>query len=315
VPRLQMPKPADPRVSALRRFAVSITVLTVVGHLLLGFETSWAQQVVAVGTSLGLTLALEGIDALATRRRPEFARGRGELVTFLLPAYISGMAIGLLLYSSTLLWPFAFAATVSAGSKYLFRAPVNGRMRHFMNPSNLGLATTLALFPHVGVGIPYMFTETTAGALDWIIPGLLLASGLMLNLTLTGKGPLVAAWLGGFALQAAVRHLLTGVAFVAALSPMTGTAFLLFTNYMITDPGTSPRRPRSQVVFALVAATFYGLIIEAHLVYGLFFCVVATCALRGALLWGIALRDARRRVGSVTVPRRVPVPTTAEPIA
>jgi hypothetical protein len=314
VPKVRLPMPADPRVSALRRFAVSITVLTVIGHLLLGFETSWAQQVVAMGTSVVLTVVLEGVDALALGRRPQFAKGLNSCVTFVLPAYISGMAIGLLLYASDLLWPFAFAATVSAASKYLFRAPVKGRMRHFMNPSNLGIATTLVLFPHVGVGLPYMFTENTAGALDWIIPGLLLASGLMLNLTLTGKGPLVGAWLGGFALQAAVRHVVTGVALPAALSPMTGAAFLLFSNYMITDPGTSPAKPRNQVVFALVAAAFYGVIIEAHLVYGLFFCVIATCVLRGALLWAIELRATGRRIGPVTI-GPVPVPSTAERVA
>ena len=47
-----MLKPADPRVSALRRFAVSITALTIIGQFWLGFEQSWAQQFVAVGVHL-----------------------------------------------------------------------------------------------------------------------------------------------------------------------------------------------------------------------------------------------------------------------
>jgi hypothetical protein len=291
-----MPKPADPRLSALRRFAVSITALTVVGHLWLGLEQSWAQAAVAVGTSYALTLAFEAIEAWAQRRPPHFAGGRQRLIAFLLPAHISGMAIGLLIYPSDRLWPFAFAASVAVAGKYVFRAPVNGRMRHVMNPSNLGIATTLVVFPSVGVGLPYMFTEHVAGALDWIIPAVLLASGLMLNLTLTGKGPLVAAWLAGFAAQAVVRGAVTDIDTVAALAPMTGAAFLLFTNYMITDPGTSPMRPRNQVVFALVAAAIYGVITAAHIVYGLFFCVVAACALRGGLLWAIEWRARRARI-------------------
>lgn len=296
-----MRRPKDPRVSALRRFAVSITVLTVVGHLWLGFEQSWAQVCVALATSYALTLALEGLEAWCQRRPAVWSAGRGALVTFMLPAHISAMAIGLLLYPSDRLWPFAFAAAVAVAGKYVFRAPVAGRMRHVMNPSNLGIALTLVLFPSVGVGLPYMFTEHVAGALDWIIPAILLASGLMLNLTLTGKGPLVAAWIAGFAGQAVVRGLVTDVDMVAALTPMTGAAFLLFTNYMITDPGTTPVRPRNQVAFALCAAAVYGVITAAHLVYGLFWCVVVTCALRGMALWAIEFARARE-------PRAEPAP-------
>ena len=52
--------------------------------------------------------------------------------------------------------------------------------------------------------------------------------------------PLILAWLGGFVLQAAVRSLIQGTPMVAALLPVTGMAFLLFTFYMVTDPATTP---------------------------------------------------------------------------
>jgi len=296
-------------VSALRRFAVSITVLTVVGHLWLGFEQSWAQAVAALGTVYVLTVGLEAVEAFCQGRPPVWAKGRAATITFLLPAHISGMAIGLLLYPSDRLWPFVFAASVAVGGKYVFRAPVNGRMRHVMNPSNLGVALTLVLFPSVGVGLPYMFTEHVEGALDWIIPAILLASGLMLNLTLTGKGPLVAAWIVGFAAQAVVRGLVGDVDITAALSPMSGAAFLLFTNYMITDPGTTPVRPRNQVVFALSAAAVYGVITAANAVYGLFWCIVVVCLVRGTVLWAIELA----RVREAAAERVAPAPiATAE---
>lgn len=300
-----MLKPKNPRVSALRRFAVSITGLTIVGHLFLGFEQSWLQAVVAVGASHLLTIGLELADAWGHRRRPQFLGGIDSFVTFLLPAHISGMAIGLLLYPGSRLWPFVFAASISVGSKYLFRAPVKGRMRHVMNPSNLAIAIILSVFPWVGVGLPYMFTENVSGVLYWIVPGALLAAGLMLNLTLTGKGPLVAAWLGGFALQAVIRHFTSGIALPAALAPMTGTAFVLFTNYMITDPGTTPVRSRNQVVFALTAAAAYAVIIQLHFVYGLFYCVIVSCLLRGAVLWYVAVAEARsrREPGARALPR------------
>ena len=303
-----MPRPPkDPRVAALRRFAISITVFTIVGHFALGFEQSWAQPAVALATAYVLELALEGLDAWCAGRRPRFRGGVGALVTFLLPAHISALSIGLLLYANDRVWPFVFAAAIAVGAKFVLRAPVAGKPRHFLNPSNLGIAVTLVLFPWVGIAPPYHFTEYTSGALDWIIPIAVLFSGLALNLQLTQKGPLIAGWLLGFAAQAVVRGAFTDIATVAALVPMTGAAFILFTNYMITDPGTVPVRPRNQFVFGVAAAAAYGVLVAAHVVFGLFFCLVAVCALRGALLWAIALREAlqRRRVEAEVAPSPV----------
>jgi enediyne biosynthesis protein E5 len=283
-------RPSDPRLSALRRFAFSITAFTVVGHLVLGIETSWAQPAVALATAYGLDLALEAIDAWGNRRRPRFLGGVGSFVTFLLPAHISALSIGLLIYPSDRLWPFAFAAAVAVGAKFLFRAPVDGRPRHFMNPSNLGISLTLVLFPWVGIAPPYHFTEQFGPPLDWVVLAAVLLSGLLLNLTLTGKGPLILAWVAGFAAQALVRGAFTGVATLAALSPITGPAFILFTNYMITDPGTTPVRPGRQVVFGLATAAVYGLFMAEHIVFGIFFALVFVCLARGCAMWAAALR-------------------------
>jgi enediyne biosynthesis protein E5 len=294
----------DIRVAALRRFAVSITAFTVVGHLWLGMETPWAAPVVAIATTYALELALEAIDAWARGQRPRFRGGLGALVTFLLPAHISGLAISMLIYPGSRLWPFVFAGTVATTSKYLLRAPVNGKLRHFMNPSNLGIAATLVLFPWVGIAMPYHFTEPFSGVLDWVVPLFVLASGLLLNLQLTGKWPIIAGWVGGFVAQAVVRGALTDVSTLAALAPMTGVAFILFTNYMITDPGTTPARARNQFAFALGTAAVYGVLMAMHVVFGIFFGLVLTCAARGLLLWGIALRGARARPAPERIERR-----------
>jgi hypothetical protein len=40
---------------------------------------------------------------------------------------------------------------------------------------------------------------------------------------------------------------------------------------MVTDPATTPERPRSQVVFGLTVAGTYGLLMAFHVVFGLFF--------------------------------------------
>ncbi|SNR31602.1 hypothetical protein SAMN06265360_1024 [Haloechinothrix alba] len=139
------------------------------------------------------------------------------------------------------------------------------------------------------------------GALDWLVPLGVLMAGTMLNVRLTGRWPLILGWVGGFGAQAVVRWDVLDHSLVAALMPMTGVAFILFTNYMITDPGTTPGRPRNQVVFGVTTAAVYGILVAWHVVFGLFFALVITCMLRGLVLvtapWcGQALAEGRRRV-------------------
>jgi hypothetical protein len=288
--------PAERRIAALRRFATGITVLTLAGHLFLGFEQSWAQVLAALATCYGLELALELVDSWSQGRPARFRGGPRTLLDFMLPAHITALAISLLLYATDQIEPFVFASTVAIGSKALFRAPVGKGTRHFLNPSNFGIATTLLVFPFVGIAPPYHFTENVSGAGDWLVPAFVLATGSFLNLRLTGKGPLIAAWLGGFAAQALLRHLFFDASLEAALLPMTGMAFLLFTFYMVTDPGTTPVAWRSQVAFGAGVAFVYSVLVTLHVVFGLFFALVIVAATRGIALHVLALSRAADQV-------------------
>jgi enediyne biosynthesis protein E5 len=286
--------PAERRITALRRFALGITGLTLAGHLLLGFEQSWAQVVVALGTCYGVELALEATDAWSAGRPVRFRGGPRALVDFLLPAHISALAIAMLLYPGGRLAPIAFAGAVAVCSKSVFRAPLARGRRHFLNPSNFGIAVTLLLFPAVSISPPYHFTENVAGAGDWLIPVFVLCTGTFLNYKLTGKLPLIAAWLVAFAAQALFRHLAFGASLEGALLPMTGMAFLLFTFYMVTDPGTTPVRPRNQVAFGAAVAVAYGALLALHVVFTLFFALVLVSSVRGAWLYAAAAARSRR---------------------
>jgi hypothetical protein len=83
-------------------------------------------------------------------------------------------------------------------------------------------------------------------------------------------------------------------------------AFILFTFYMVTDPATTPSAPRAQVAFGASVAAVYGLLMAAHVVFGLFFALSLVCAARGA--WAHA---------RVLVPRALParVPAAGFPAA
>ncbi len=296
------------RIGGLRRFAVAITVLNVLGHTVFGFEQSWAQPLVAVATAYTVEIILELMESRLQGRRPKFLGKASDAIDFLLSAHITGLAVSMLLYTNERLMPTVFATAAAIGSKAIFKVPIGNRVAHFFNPSNFGISLTLLLFPWVGIAPPYHFTENLYGAGDWILPGIIVASGSFLNARFTLKLPLIASWLSGFALQALIRSAVFGTPFVAGLVPMTGVAFVLYTFYMITDPATTPSRPRDQVFFGLSVAAVYGMLMMAHVVFGLFFSLSIVCALRGLGQFAASFATQRE---SVAVRTPVAVPATA----
>jgi hypothetical protein len=117
----------------------------------------------------------------------------------------------------------------------------------------------------------------------------ILTAGTVLNAQLTKRTPLIVGFMGGFAIQAFFRHWIWGVSLFSALGVMTGVAFLLFTNYMITDPGTTPSKGRAQFIFGGAVAGVYAVLMQANIVYTLFFAVVIVCGLRGGGWWAVHL--------------------------
>jgi Na+-translocating ferredoxin:NAD+ oxidoreductase RnfD subunit len=284
-------KKKDMRLAALRRFATAITILNILGHSFLGFEQSLAQPVVALLTAYSTEILLEMLMAWRQGKRPRFLGPGTTFIDFLLSAHISGLAVSMLLYANDALLPVAFAAAAAIGSKYVFRAGVNGSSRHFFNPSNVGITATLVTFPWVGIAQPYMFTENLGQVGDWVLPAIIICSGSFLNTVFTKRVPLILSWAGAFVLQAALRHFLLDQSFLAALNPMTGVAFLLFTFYMVTDPATTPTSVRGQIAFGVSVALTYGLLVAMHVVFGLFFALTLVCIGRGVLMYARALAD------------------------
>jgi enediyne biosynthesis protein E5 len=292
------------RLKGLRRFGIAITVLNVLGHTVLGFEQSWAHPLVSLATTYSLELLLEWSEARAQGRAPRYQGGVRRLIDFLLPAHISGLAVAMLLYANERLWPVAFAAAAAIGSKALLRVKVQGKARHFMNPSNVGITAALLLFPWVGIAPPYQFTENLSGPGDWILPAIIVCTGSFVNYRFTQRLPLIAGWLGGFVLQAALRSWLRATPLPVALVPMSGTAFVLYTFYMVTDPATTPQRRWAQIVFGASVAAAYGLLVGRHVVFDLFFSLSLVCAGRGAALFlqeWLAQRAGRREVAVAVV--------------
>jgi hypothetical protein len=318
---------SEKRLGGLSRFAAAITILNIAGHLFLGFEQPWIVPFVALGAAYATELIGESLDAFAQRRRPRFLGSVTDLIKFLLPAHITGLAVGMLLYACDALWPIALAANLAIASKYIIRfdagpAPDGRRsIRHVLNPSNLGITVVLLLFPKVGIAPPYQFTENTYGFVDWLLPLIIIASGSYLNSKATGRIPLILSWVTAFAVLALVRAGLNGTPWNAGLMPMTGFAFILFTFYMITDPATSPAATRSQIVFGCAVALGYFVFMELHVVFGMFYALTIVTALRGLLLYSRARLAyagalpgwaARAPVKPVLTERPLPAPARRE---
>lgn len=285
----QPPQREPKHITALRRFAISISIFNIAGYIFLGFEQPWAWPFVALATGYTTELVLEKIGARVEKRNPRYAgKGFKGLMEFLFPAHITSLALNMLIYVNDRIFVMMFAVVLAVAAKWILRAPGrNGTLKHYMNPSNLGILMVLILFPWGSIAPPYHFTEGLDDIGSWILPGIIIVTGTMLNAKLTGRMWLIMGWLSFFALQAIVRGILFDTAITGALLVMTGVAFILYTNYMVTDPGTTPSKPFPQFAFGAGVAVFYGLFMVAHIAYGLFFATAIVCLIRGMFLWGL----------------------------
>ncbi|MGV9597483.1 enediyne biosynthesis protein UnbU [Streptosporangium sandarakinum] len=292
--------PARARRTALRRLAGSLTLVTVLGHLVPGFEQPCLAPVAGAATGVAAELVLESLDAWAYLRRPRYLRPRsgqaGGTLDFFLPSYVTGLVCAMFLYGGGRLSPVVLATLVGVSGRYVFR--FRGTGGPVLNPAALGTATVLLLSWN-GAAPPYRFTAGVPEPFDVVAPPVVLGLGVALHAGLTGRLPVLAGWAGGFVAQAVVRGLLSGVSVMDALLPVTGAAFALYTVYVVADPDTTPVGRRAQVVFGAATAAVHGLLVVLGVAHGLFLALVAVCACRGAAL-AVRTRVRRRAARALT---------------
>ena len=271
------------RLFALWYFMTLMVAWHIFGQAFLGFEQSWAHPLATIGTACVAQFFFEWLDAKVNRRKPRYAGGIGNFLNLFPPAVIVGGAVGMLLYPNERIMPMIFASLAAIASKVLIRMKLPGGMtQHVFNPSNFGIVAALLLFPDVvGMAPPYHFTENLIGFWHWVLPGIILLTGLYLHYVATGRLPLCLAWLAGFAAQAVIRAWLSGNPWYVPMMPMSSAAFIIFTLYMIPDPATTPLKPSRQIVFALAVAAVYGALQQMHIVFGLFIALTIVCFVRG----------------------------------
>jgi hypothetical protein len=108
--------------------------------------------------------------------------------------------------------------------------------------------------------------------------------------------------MGAFAIQAFLRHIIFGVQLNTAFGVMTGVAFVLFSNYMVTDPATTPSKPMAKFMFGSSVAFVYGFLMVFNIVYTLFYALTIVCAVRGLGWWVADFLRKRREAAAAGSP-------------
>jgi Na+-translocating ferredoxin:NAD+ oxidoreductase RnfD subunit len=148
-----------------------------------------------------------------------------------------------MLVRSPEIWPYALCSAISITSKYLIR--VDGR--HIWNPSNLGIVAMLVLAADAVASLSVQWGNTFLPMITvWVFGAVIINTLGRFHITLT--------YVVSFLAFAAVRSALTGHPFLAEAAPITGPMYQLYIFFMITDPKTTVRTRRGQMLTAFAVA-------------------------------------------------------------
>jgi len=208
---------------------IFISLILLVGHFSFGILESFNAILVSIGTSIVTELLLSKL--MYGEWRKNFSS-----------AYITGISISMLI-RSTFLWPFALAAVLSIMSKYILKH----RGRHIWNPSNFGLSWLFFFAPFSVAGLSIQWGNNILPMLViWALGIVIVLKARRLHITLT--------YVLGFLFFAYLRSLLTGASFFTEVAPLTGPMYQLFVFFMITDPATTVKNRKGQMLVAFLIA-------------------------------------------------------------
>ena len=229
--------PSSAKPGALTRFfsienrylpPISITLILLVGQVSFGVLESFTRTLLAIGTAMVFELVLA---RLVYHRWPVLAS-----------AYITGISVGILLRSPQF-WPYALTAAIAITSKYAIR----WRGRHLWNPSNFAISAMLLLAPEFVATLSIQWGNTIWPMLVvWLLGALITWRVKRFHIT--------ATYVVSFVALAGVRTLIIGHPFLAEVAPITGPMYQLFIFFMITDPKTTVKSKRGQILVAFLVA-------------------------------------------------------------
>ncbi len=158
-------------------------------------------------------------------------------------AYISSTAVYLL--CTSLSWYIHII--VSAIAVFTKVLVTNGKGNHVFNPAGFGMLISICLFPT-------MVTLDTMQFIDsYELLGLILTMGFSV-VFLSNRLVLSLSYILGFIIAAAIRSYILPESFIFFFLPLFNPMNLIFLFHMISDPMTSPKSYKGQIVFGLSIA-------------------------------------------------------------
>jgi enediyne biosynthesis protein E5 len=222
-----------------------ITLILLVGHLSFGILESYQKTLLAIVVSIAAELILS---RLFLGKWPVIAS-----------AYISGISVGILLRSPAY-WPYAVCALVSIMSKYVLR--VKGR--HIWNPSNFGISVMLFLAPETVASLSIQWG-------NYLLPMVVVWILGSVTIYRLRRFHISGTYVASFLLFAILRSFLTGSPWQAEVAPITGPMYQLFIFFMVTDPKTTVRSKKGQIVTVFVVALVEMILRLNQVVYAPFY--------------------------------------------
>lgn len=205
-----------------------ITLILIAGHFTFGILEGYKTILLSISCSILTELILA---------RLMFGKWKN-----LSSAYITGISVGILV-RSTFVWPFAVTAIISIMSKYVLRF----RHTHIWNPSNFGISWMLAFLPFSVAGLSIQWGNNIWPMLViWALGLIIVWRVKRLHITLT--------YVISFVMFSMLRSLITGDSFLTEVSPLTGPMYQLFVFFMITDPATTVKNRKGQILVAFLIA-------------------------------------------------------------
>ena len=245
---------------------IFITCILLVGHLTFGILESYPRTLLAIGMSIAAELILGRI---FLNKWPHPAS-----------AYITGISVGILLRSPAY-WPYALCSLISITSKYVLRI----KDRHIWNPSNFGVSAMLFLAPATVASLSIQWGNYLLPmVVIWILGLVIVWRVRRLHIT--------ATYVIAFLTFAFLRSWILHEPWQSEVAPITGPMYQLFIFFMITDPKTTVRSKRGQILVAFVIAVVETILRFGQSVYAPFYALFIVGPIANSIeIW----MDSRRK--------------------
>jgi enediyne biosynthesis protein E5 len=174
-------------------------------------------------------------------------------------AYITGISVGILV-RSPFLWTYALCSLVSIATKYVFRY----KDRHIWNPSNFGVSALLFLAPASASVLSIQWGNVIwPMVVIWILGSVIVWR--------VGRLHISATYVASFLALSFVQSAVTGNPWLAIVAPITGPMYQLFIFFMVTDPKTTVRSKRGQILVVFLVAVAEMILRLNEVVYAPFY--------------------------------------------